>query len=55
MREISFLLIAAVIVGSFFVGMSYKEKDIVRSCDNYNTFTADDARYACKLSHKIQD
>jgi len=55
MREVSFLLIAAAIIGSFFVGMSYKEADIVRSCDNYNSFIAADARYACKLSHEIQD
>lgn len=54
MREISFLLIAAAFIGSFFVGMSYKEADIVRSCDNYNSFTTADARYACKLSHEIQ-
>lgn len=55
MREISFLLTAAVIIGSFFVGMSYKEADIVRNCDNYNSFIAAEARYACKLSHKIQE
>lgn len=54
MREIVFLIIAAVIVGSFFMGMSYKEADIVRSCANYKSFTTDDARYACKFSHDIQ-
>lgn len=54
MRETVFLLIAAAIVGAFFAGMSYKEEDIVRSCNNFASFVADDARYACNLSHKIQ-
>ena len=55
MRETVFLLIAAVIIGSFFAGMSYKEADIVRSCTNYASFVADDTRYSCQISHKIQE
>jgi len=55
MRETVFLLIAAIIVGSFFAGMSYKEADIVRSCNNYKSFVAAEARYACQMSHKIQE
>lgn len=54
MREIVFLIIAAVIVGSFFMGMGYKEADIVRNCTNYKSFTTSDARYACDFSHNIQ-
>lgn len=54
MREAGFLIIAAIILGAFFMGMNYKEKDIARSCNNYNSFTTDDARYSCGLSHKIE-
>lgn len=54
MREAVILLVATVMVGTFFLGMSYKEADIVRSCDNYKTFTLSDARYTCTFSHKIE-
>jgi hypothetical protein len=54
MREVVFLIVAAIIVGAFVLGMKYKEADIVRSCDNYGSFMTADARYSCVLSHKIQ-
>lgn len=53
MREVSFLLIIAVMVGLFYGGMCYKESSILRGCDNYGSFTTSDARYSCKFSHAI--
>ena len=54
MREVSFLLVIAVLVGLFYGGMSYKEADILRGCNNYGTFVAADARYTCNFSHNVE-